>query len=60
MAYSVLKQDSQESYGYREIYVDTEAEVAEVPTNYLPGSQIVVREGPEVYFLSNEHKWEKT
>ena len=57
MAYSITKQDSQESYGYKEIYVDTEADVADVPTTYLPGSQILVRSGGIVYFLTNDRQW---
>lgn len=57
MAYSVTKQDSQESYGYKEIYVDDVSEVSEVPTNYLPGSQIIVRKGGLVYFLTSNHEW---
>lgn len=51
MSYTITKQDSQESYGYKEIFCDTEADVATVPTNFLPGSSLLVREGPEVYFL---------
>lgn len=51
MAYTVTKQDSQESYGYKEIFVKTLAEVANVPTNFLPGSEILVWEGPAVFKL---------
>jgi len=57
MAYTVTKQDSQESYGYKEIYVDDVSEISEVPTNFLPGSQITVRKGGLVYFLTNNHEW---
>ena len=51
MGYSITKQDSQESYNYKEIFVDTIEEVANVPTTYLPGSELIVRKGPEVFFL---------
>lgn len=49
--YSITKQDSQESYNYKEIFVKTLAEVAEVPTTYLPGSELIVWEGPTIFKL---------
>ena len=49
--YSITKQDSQESYGYKEIFVKTLADAADVPTTYLPGSEILVWEGPTVLKL---------
>lgn len=52
MSYSITKQDSQESYNYKEIFVDTVEQVADVPTTYLLGSELIVRQGPEVFFLT--------
>jgi len=54
MAYTVTKQDSQESYGYKEIYCSKVSDVESVPTNFLPGSELIVREGPEVFFLDED------
>ena len=54
MAYTVTKQDSQESYGYKEIYCSKRSDVENVPTNFLPGSVLIVREGPEVFFLDED------
>ena len=51
MSYSITKQDSQESYNYKEIFVKTLAEVPNVPTTYLPGSLLTVWEGPTVFAL---------
>ena len=51
MNYSITKQDSQETYGYKEYFCATEADVASVPTDGIPGSELIVREGPEIYFL---------
>lgn len=65
MAYTITKQDSQESYGYKELFCNTAADVATVPTDFLPGSSLLVREGPEVYFLvedevTGERAWKSS
>ena len=51
MAYSITKQDSEETYGYKEYRCSTEADVPNIPTDGIIGSELFVREGPEVYFL---------
>lgn len=60
MAYSIKQQGGRIDYNYQEIYVDTEAEVATVPTKGCSvGSVIFVVATGNVYVLNNAKEWVK-
>lgn len=50
-------QDKNSGYGVVKLVVDTEADLATLPTHYTPGSRAIVLENAKIYMLSNEKKW---
>jgi hypothetical protein len=52
MAYSITSQSGQTTYQVTEYVVNTEADVASVPTDVASGSTILVIETGQVYMLS--------
>ena len=52
MAYSISGQSGESTYGIVEYVVNTEADVATVPTEAASGSTIIVIETANVYMLS--------
>lgn len=40
-------------------YVDTEAEIANLKTDYTPGSKITVIENGDIYILNSQYVWTK-
>lgn len=58
MGYALNKQDDNVIYGVMEFYADSVDDIANIPTNYTPGSTCLVKEGPALYVLTTEHSWE--
>lgn len=52
MAYSITSQSGQTTYKVTEYVVNTESDVASVPTDAASGSSILVIETGQVYMLS--------
>jgi hypothetical protein len=52
MAYSITSQSGQTTYQVTEYVVNTEADVASVPTDVASGSSILVIETGQVYMMS--------
>lgn len=52
MAYSITSQSGQTTYQVTEYVVNTETDVASVPTDVASGSTILVIETGQVYMLS--------
>ena len=50
-------QDKNSGYGVVKLVLDTEADLATLPTHYTPGSRAIVLENAKIYMLSNEKKW---
>lgn len=57
----VLRQGGRVDYNYKEFFVDTEADIASLPTDntVCPGSVAYVIDNGQVYILNNEKKWIK-
>ena len=58
MGYALNKQDDNIVYGVVEFYADSIDDIATLPTSYTPGSTCLVKEGPSVYVLTTEQRWE--
>ena len=58
MGFILNKQDSNEVYGLKEFYADAIDDVASLPTDCIPGSTCLVKEGPTLYVLTTEYNWE--
>ena len=52
MAYSITEQSGQSTYNVVEYVVNTDADVASVPTDAASGSRIIVMGSGSVYMLS--------
>ncbi len=57
--YSIIKQNDNVSAYVTEFVVDTEADVANLPTNVAPGSNCVVAATGNVYILNTKKQWIK-
>lgn len=57
----VLRQGGRTDYNYKEYFVDTEADIANLPTDtsVCPGSIAYVIATGSVYVLNNEKQWIK-
>ena len=58
MGYALNKQDSNEVYGLKEFYADSIEDIELLPIDCIPGSTCMVKEGPTLYVLTTEYKWE--
>ena len=58
MGYAINKQDDNIVYGVVELYADAIEDIADLPTNYTPGSTCLVKEGPTLYVLTTALNWE--
>lgn len=57
MGYSLNKQSNRIDYNVREYICDTEADIADIPTNCAPGSTIFVIETSNLYMLNTKGEW---
>ena len=54
------QQSSRVDYNYREYTLDTEADLAEVPTaSCAPGSICFIIDGSKVFMLNTEKEWKE-
>lgn len=56
----LVKQGGRSDYNYKEYYLDTAAELTEIPISACcPGSIAYVIANGEVYMLNNQKEWVK-
>lgn len=57
----IVKQGGRTDYNYKEFYLDSEADVASLPTrgNVCPGSVAYIIATGAVYMLNNSKQWIK-
>ena len=61
MAYNIISQGNNKTAYLKEFVVDTESEIAELPTfpKTAIGSNCLVIETSNVYILGNDNEWHK-
>ena len=61
MAYNIISQGNNKTAYLKEFVVDTESEIAELPTfpKTAIASNCLVIETSDVYILGNDNKWHK-
>ena len=60
MAFYLKQQSNKNDYNYKEFIVDTDADIADLPTKGVaPGSNCLVVETSDVYILGNDNEWHK-
>lgn len=57
MAYSQVRSSDKSDKGVVELVADTDADIANIPTYYTPGSTCIVVESSEVFMLNNQKEW---
>ena len=57
--YNIFSNRGQIAYGIKKYTVDTEADIATLPTKGTPGSEAFVIETSQTYKLSNKRQWVK-
>ena len=60
MAFYLKQQSNKNDYNYKEFIVDTDADIADLPTEGIaPGSNCFVIETSTVYMLNNQNEWKE-
>lgn len=57
--FNIIKQGERSTAYVTEYVADTEADVANLPTNNAPGSTCIIIETSDVYMLNNKKEWKK-